>query len=390
MTDTVTSETSTQQKIWANSGDSHFLEPDDIWFQILPKELAERMPRSEKHEDSETLYIDGTSFNRPMPRMGGITGEVRGEKVENMSLQDVSHRPPGARDVKARIKDLDGEGIWGEVVFPSLGLWDYLITDRKLAATAFRAMNEWKLSEVQGAAPDRLVVTPSIPLLNLEDAIAEIHHVASIGFHSVFLPLAPPGDLKDWNYDIWDPLWSAIEETGLVMALHLGTEGGAQGGMRTYGGPGRAVLNYVETTYGVQRFATKMVSSGVLERHPKLRILLSEAGASWIPFAGDRMNEGYRQHSLFAKPKLARLPKEYLYEHFYCSFQHDISAVEAAQNGYTNALWGSDYPHLEGTFGHTQDTLHELFDDITPELRQRITIGAFNELFPHVSPPPSA
>src|SRR5579875_2095848 len=51
-------------------------------------------------------------------------------------------------------------------------------------------------------------------------------------------------------------------------------------------------------------------------------------------------------------------------------------------------LRGSDYPHYEGTFGHTQKVLHELFDDVSPDLRQRITVGAFEELFPHVPPAP--
>jgi len=56
--------------------------------------------------------------------------------------------------------------------------------------------------------------------------------------------------------------------------------------------------------------------------------------------------------------------------------------------GYHNVMWGSDYPHLEGTFGHTQKTLHELFDDVDPEVSYRIRLGAFKELFPHVSDPP--
>jgi hypothetical protein len=52
-------------------------------------------------------------------------------------------------------------------------------------------------------------------------------------------------------------------------------------------------------------------------------------------------------------------------------------------------MWGSDYPHLEGTFGHSQKTLHELFDDIDPAASERIRFGAFKELFPHVSDPPA-
>jgi hypothetical protein len=102
------------------------------------------------------------------------------------------------------------------------------------------------------------------------------------------------------------------------------------------------------------------------------------------------MNEAYRQHAMFVRPELSCEPKELLYRQVYCSFQHDESAPAAmSAMGYRNVLWGSDYPHLEGTFGHSQKTLHELFDDVSPEVRERITMGTFEELFPHVSRPPA-
>ena len=151
------------------------------------------------------------------------------------------------------------------------------------------------------------------------------------------------------------------------------------------------MLNYVGTCYGGQHVAMKLVASGALDRHPQLKVLISEGGASWVPFLGDRMNEGYRQHGAFVRPTLSTLPKEILYRQVYASFQHDESAPAAMwAMGYRNILWGSDYPHLEGTFGHTQKTLHELFDDVEPEVRERITRGSFEELFPHVSEPPAA
>ena len=376
-------------KVWANSGDSHILEPDNLWQQILPKPMADRMPRTERvSETEEIVHVDGTSFSRQLPRASQvlIKGDIRGVYTEG-TLFDISHRPPGSRDPQARLIDLNSEGIWGEVVYPSTGIWDYLVRDPELIRVAFHEVNEWRMSEVQRVAPDRWVVAPTIPLMNIEDAIAEVHHVADLGFHCVFLPCDPPEGGDDWNSDAWDPLWSSITDAGLVITVHLGSE---RGGTRLYRGPGKAVLNYVETTYGPQRFASKMVSGGALDRHPNLKVLLSEAGASWVPFLGDRMNEGYRQHGLFTKPKLSLSPKELLYRQVYATFQHDVSAVDAAASGYRNVMWGSDYPHLEGTFGHTQETLHELFDGVDPALRQRITIDAFRELFPHVGLPPAA
>jgi len=116
---------------------------------------------------------------------------------------------------------------------------------------------------------------------------------------------------------------------------------------------------------------------------------VSEGGATWGPFIADRMDEGYRQHGAAVRPTLSKPPSEYLYEQVYASFQHDKSAVAACTAmGWKNVMWGSDYPHYEGTFGHTQKTLHELFDDVDPVTRRRIAVGAFQELFPSVPDAP--
>jgi len=191
---------------------------------------------------------------------------------------------------------------------------------------------------------------------------------------------------------VWDPVYAALESTGTVMAFHIGTDPHdattTHGGY--YRGPGGALLNYVETTYGGQRAVTKLIAGGVFDRFPDLRVIVSEGGATWGPFIADRLDEGYRQHATAVRPTLRRPPSEYLYTNVYASFQHDRTAVAAVTAmGWRNVLWGSDYPHIEGTFGHTQKTLHELFDDVDEATRRRITVGAFEELFPHVPPGPT-
>jgi predicted TIM-barrel fold metal-dependent hydrolase len=372
-----------ENKIWAHSGDSHLLEPDDLWHQIMPKKQADRMPRTERISDSEELVtVDGKSFTRALPTImtrKGTTGET---------IAEISQRPPGSRDLKLRMIDLDQEGIWGEVVYQSIGLWCSLIEDPRLIREAAHAENEWLASEVQGFAPDRLVPAALMPMLDVPDAVAELQHAADLGLHLVSLPTGHPPGTQNYNGESWDPLWAAAEEANLVVAFHIGTDGGDQA--RAFRGRGGAVLNYANTTYGGQFVAMMLVSAGVFDRYPGLKVLISEGGATWVPQVGDRMNEGYRQHYMFVNPQLRRFPKEYLYEHVYCSFQHDETApVTMTAMGYNNVMWGSDYPHAEGTFGHSQKTLHELFDDQPPDVRHRITRGAFEELFPHVSAPPS-
>jgi len=367
-------------KLWANSGDSHSLGENSVWDQILPPELAARMPRSEKFDGYEIVHVDGESFRREMPKLESkkVGGKTIGELVSER----------GATDIDARLRDLDAEGVWAEVVYDSLGLWEAMIKDQALLAAANRAENEWKATEIVSRSHGRLVPTAAIPILDLDLAIAELHHAAGLGLKLVSLPTGLPDGLPDWNRDDWEPLWAAAEEAGMVLGFHIGSDNDA-GGNTPFRGPGGAVLNYVNTTFGGQFVAMKLVTGGALDRHPTLKVLISEGGASWVPFIGDRMNEGYRQHHMFVRPVLSMLPKEILYRQVYTSFQHDETAPAAMwAMGYHNVMWGSDYPHLEGTFGHTQKTLHELFDGVDPAVSERIRLGAFKELFPHVGDPP--
>jgi predicted TIM-barrel fold metal-dependent hydrolase len=370
-------------KIWANSGDSHLVEPDDLFTTSLPADLAARMPRSEKDPDGrwETVHVDGEQFRRRLPRPRGLVDPETGATV--------SERAPNANDPERRLLDLDAEGIWGELVYPSIGTWTSSINDPGLLREGARAINDWAVG-YQKVSP-RYVCTASIPLLRPDDAVAEIERAAAIGFKAAFFPVAPPIGVDDWHTPVWDAVYGALESNGVLLGFHIGTEPHDATTMHGgyYRGPGGALLNYVETTYGGQRAVTKLIAGGVFDRFPDLRVIVSEGGATWGPFLADRLDEGYRQHASAVRPTLHKLPSEYLYSNVYASFQHDRSAVAAvATMGWRNVLWGSDYPHIEGTFGHTQKTLHELFDDVDDATRHRITVGAFEELFPHVPPAP--
>ena len=380
-------------KIWANSGDSHFVEPENLFDERLPKDLAERMPRSVKDADGlwETVYVDGQEFRRRMPKMDGEQGEI---ELTSEEFKDKDRRPPGYMNIPLRLEDLDIEGIWAELTFPSLGIWSFNIRDPKLALAGSMALNDWAV-EMQDQSP-RFVCTAALPLIDIDDAIKEAKRTAALGLKAVSLPARPGlanGQTPSYVDPFFDPLWDVLDDLGTRVAFHIGTEPHTPD-VRTgvlHTGRGGAVMNYTETTFGGQRVACQMVASGALDKRPNLKVIVSEGGSGWVPFMADRLDEAYRQHSAAVRPKLSRLPGEILYEQVYASFQHDYrsSTTALTAQGYKNGMFGSDYPHWEGTFGHTQKTLHELCDDLPAEVSHRIRIGAFQELFPHVPTPPA-
>ncbi len=364
--------------LWTNSGDSHFIEPRDLFKQNLPASLADRLPRSEKVSDTEEIvHIDGKTLRRQIPRPPKpSTAKAMIEFAEAMKQGG-----QGQMKGSVRLEHLDDQGVWGEVVYPSLGLWYGQIDDPHLVAEAAKVLNDHVHDELIRTSP-RFVPTATLPLQSLELSIAEVQRCAELGFLAVFLPTEPATTQPYWNDDHWEPLWAAVAEAGLVIGVHIGTDAE---GTRPYRNPGGALLNYLDTTFGGQKAAAQFVAGGALERHPDLRVLISEGGATWAPFVGDRLNEAYRQHHMFDEGRLTKLPKEYLMEQVYASFQHDETVVPAFTGmGFRNILFGTDYPHIEGTYPHTQKVLHELFDGVDDDVSHRIRIGSFLELFPCV------
>ena len=253
-----------------------------------------------------------------------------------------------------------------------------------------RALNDWAL-DFQQHSP-RFVCVASIPLVDIDDAVAEVKRAHEGGFLCGFLPVRPPVGRPEWNDEEWDPLWAAFAETGMVIGFHIGTEphDPTQRTGRLLPGPRRRRAQ-------LRRDHLRRPAG----RHPAHRLRRpGPPPRAQGPGVGGRGHLGpvhRRPHGRGLPPARRRgaarrsrsCPSRYLYEQVYASFQHDISAVAAnAAMGWQNVMWGSDYPHFEGTFGHTQKTLHELFDGVDPAVSRRIRIGAFQELFPSVPPPP--
>ena len=147
-----------ERKLWANSGDSHLMEPPDL-FASLPDDIKDRLPRSVKDPsgDFETIYIDGQEFRRDLPK-GDKPKKGLGINARPTDSQeeDFINRVIGGNDPVARIKDLDNEGVWGEVMYPSLGIWTFNVRTPRVVKEGCRALNDWALEFQQPLTALRL------------------------------------------------------------------------------------------------------------------------------------------------------------------------------------------------------------------------------------------
>ncbi|HWE71383.1 MAG TPA: amidohydrolase family protein [Acidimicrobiales bacterium] len=341
-----------------NSADSHVLEPDRLWLDALPAAQRDLAPQSHLVDGAELLVIEGRQMRRTLPDV------------------NVSMRPPGAYEPVARAKDLDADGIWGELMFPSVGMWCYLIQDPALMAACCRVYNEWVVDAFVRTSP-RFRAVAMLPVIDVGAALGELSRVADAGFRAVLLPSTPP-EGSHYNHPGYDPLWAALQETGIRACFHVGT------GMHPVveRGAGAAVINYVETFFPPQRSLTYLVSAGVLDRYPDLHFLFIEGGASWLPSAMERMDEAYKEHGRWVKPPLSMLPSEFIRRQVHVSFQHDRAALQTLDiTGLDAIMWGSDYPHLEGTWPHSREVLDDLLATVDESAREAIAGGTLARLF---------
>jgi predicted TIM-barrel fold metal-dependent hydrolase len=346
-----------------NSADSHVVEPLDLWQQRLPAALRDRAPRREVQGDRLVFLVEGM----PPRRMGPATpptGEVEEHRMR-----------AGGWDPDERIKDLDEDGIYGEVLYPTMALFGFMIPDTELRWACARAYNDW-LADTFGTS-SRFAGAAMIPVHEPELAVEEIERVGRLGLRSLMLPMHPPAD-RPYNSADYDPVWAAAQDHGFPCSFHVGTGGNPW----LERGPGGAVINYVHVGLGAQQTLTYIAASGVLDRFPQLHVVMVECGAGWLAWVMERMDEAFEEHAGWVNPKLAMRPSDYVRRQGHVTFGNDASGV--VNRGFTGIeplLWASDYPHPEGTWPHTRETLARIFTDIPEADRTAITGGTAAALY---------
>ena len=271
----------------------------------VPVAEGARRPDAARGEGSRRRVRDRLGRRTDLPAQAAVVGDG--------GLHRVEHEAAGHPGCEGRLGDLDKEGVWGEVVFPSLGMWGSTFRTPELLKACMRASNEWALEEICAVSP-RYVVTAQVSTLTSRTRSRNCR-----GGGQRLQSGVPADDTAPECAGL------APQRVGAVLGgrrrsrhgdrvPHRHRPGRHDGRARAgagmvYRGPGGALLNYTETTFGGQRAAMKLVASGALDRHPDLKVLISEGGATWVPFLADRMEEGYRQHHMAVRPKLNRVPR---------------------------------------------------------------------------------
>ena len=284
----------------------------------------------------------------------------------------------GAWDHDERVKVLDGDGIAGEVIFPDgitemnmppfgagLGLPTEGI-DPELQWAGARAHNRW-LAEFCQMAPERRAGVAIAPVLwDVDTAVQEIHWAKENGLAGILIP-SRWGRLDAYHHPKYEPIWAACEELGMIVHLHSGSAP-----MEDYGDHlGMMGIYITEVIWWSVRPLWFLIWGGVFERHPALKLAITESTAIWVPETLQLMDQRYSETHYSAKlgdfrSHLSLKPSEYFRRNVFlgtsCMPRREVELRH--EIGLANIMWGSDYPHPEGSWPYTRSQMVESFHGV--------------------------
>ncbi|MXY50990.1 MAG: amidohydrolase [Gammaproteobacteria bacterium] len=348
-------------KYFMVSMDGHVQEPADLWQKRMDAKFRDRLP-------GVAVDKDGKKYQK--------TEGFRPLRIRNIKFEGEDGLRNGAGTTpEERLADLAADGVDAEVLFPNKGLTIWATPDPEFSQAMCRVWNDWAW-EVFGDYNDRLSPMGCVASADIPGAIAEIQRLAALGFRGLSLPCKPvwgPGSHEHLNYNLpdFDPLWACIQEVDLPITFHVSTGRDP----RTSRGNGGAVINYaVHSLAPTMEPIANLCASGVLARFPGLRFGSVEAGIGWVPWAIWALDEAYRKHHMYVRPKLDRLPSEYFRECGFATFQEDKPGLDLARehNLIDNFMWANDYPHHEGTWPHSAEAIERTMSQLTDEERAKV------------------
>lgn len=351
--------------------------PADLWTTRLPASLRARAPRIEERDGQAVWLCDGKvwgSWGGKRPE----TGDARAVKplynaFDRGGIYDQSARRPAVAEL--RLADMDRDGVQTQVIFGPI--FQISTDDPVLRVACYRVYNDW-LMEFCQAAPDRLIGVPMLP--ETPDGATEelLRLAAKGGVRQVTLMIANIDPKLD--DPAWDKLWAALEQTGIILSWHITVFVGKPGSRVA----GRAASVFENTKFFMANFLEPFVDLfawGILERHPKLKMVMAEAGTGWLPWLMQELD--YRHWRLWeAKDfwadkggiELETKPSELFKRQIYATFQEDYVAMSLIPFfGDGHLLWASDYPHPDSVWPHSREAIERQMANLPPELRRKLT-----------------
>jgi len=341
--------------------DAHMIETPEVWEAYIEPAYRGLTPRLSYDDKGRMgVLIGDTLVGRLGSELAGAPPQDPDIPLDEMRSMAGMGVRPGGYDAKARLADMDSEGVDKAVLFPTMAFYGCESPDLGLEKAICRAYNNW-LGDHCAEAPDRLYGVAMLPLRDIDASIAELERCTqAFGFRGAFFRPNPYGGRLIQSV-AYDRLWDCCQSLGVAVGVHEGIADT----LPTLGrdrAENVAILHLFGHPFEQMVACASVIMTGVLERFPRLNFAFLESGCEWAPYWIDRMDSHF-EHWRRLLPAMRMKPSEYFQRQCYVACDPDESFVTSVAKdiGDDNLLWASDYPHADGPFpGAVEMTLESM------------------------------
>ena len=357
------------------SADSHVVESAEF-FKPLQELFGSKAPRIVTVDPARGPQLDLGNGKLGIGLSGFFMQNVDFTTADPVEMRRLGYdlARPGCYDVKERLKDQEMDGINAEVIYPSVIFNVYQIENLDIVKATFSLYNDW-VADYCKEAPGRLFPLASIQLYDLDEAVRELERCKKLGHVGASIAATAPPD-RLYSDPYYDKFWEAAQDLKMPLNWHIFT-----GATDNHGLPFRQAGSALSFA-GVMFTVADIIQSGVCERFPKLKFVVTEFEAGWVGIMLKRLDWGYIRAGGEKVSGLPLLPSEYWNRNFCVTFEDDPLGIMTRDFiGTSTMIWGSDYPHGDSVFPHSQQVLSEILSDCTPEERYEMTVKNVVELY---------
>jgi predicted TIM-barrel fold metal-dependent hydrolase len=337
--------------------------PKNLFQERLPAKYREIGPRVVEEADGSFWFWENKRRRESADGSGNAAMLKRfypKAQVEPGSL------PPTTP--KILLEHMDVSGIYASVFYSDTRKWPFADPDLHMEVT--RIYNDFVM-EINAAAPERLMLLPQVPVFNSAAAASEVKRLLNKGakaleFHTF--------DLDRPIYSgAWDEVFDLVSEAGVPLCVHIGDGAGVPYPPNERGS---SWAHFSIAPFSIAKYIPQFVFSGAFERYPKLQVSVAECRIGWLPFLFAWMDRQVEIRPPDPTVQLSMLPTEYLKRNMTFTFEEDRIGAQMIQYDWSLlkdvAIWGSDYPHEQGTWPEPAGLLERMLIGLTPQEQRYI------------------
>lgn len=343
--------------------DAHVQEPPDLWQKSVPARFKARAPRVEQTEHGDFWVFEDGKQRQPVAFTVSAGLSYLDYKPVGLSYETIR---PGMWQPGPRLHDMEIDGIYAQVLYPSvtlLGAKTYS-EDRDLQRFCVRAYNEW-LTDFCSGSDGRLVPQCIIPTTGLKDAVEELEWALDKGHRGAVISRMPSGEFDYSPED--DAFFGLANEAKVPVVVHIGSFLRAQGQAPRKGFHELAFLGAagaIKAGSHTLPVASDLLFTGFYDKFRDIRIVLVEANIGWIPTLLEQTDDMFLRFRFFTKAheRMSALPSEVFHRHFWATFMVDTVGIELRHRlNIDHIMWSTDYPHTGSDWPNSRRTVEKVF-----------------------------